>query len=282
MDIWFKAKVDWGEALGLLSDTEAGGSPRRYGNTPPRARPARSRGASRCSSRWCWPTSGARPNTASASPPCAARPAGAAAVPRGKQNKQRLIPQSRRKQPKRDRIQKREGQNPDERARGGVRGGRRGRLHAGDHPAAERRIGMAGGRRSGPSVARALSRRGRGAGAAQHARLAAGQPDPAPRPRAGSSASPRRGWRGSRTGEAGLAADLAGVLVAGVPGVLGVAALAVPEGLAEVAAGLAVAADLAAARGMRGGRNGFRSRCTGSGRTIRRSSGSYRRNSWNG
>ena len=24
MDIWFKAKVDWGEALGLLSDTEAG------------------------------------------------------------------------------------------------------------------------------------------------------------------------------------------------------------------------------------------------------------------
>lgn len=55
--------------------------------------------------------------------------------PRGKQNKQRLIPQSRRKQPKRDRIQKREGQNPDERARGGVRGGRRGRLHAGDRSA---------------------------------------------------------------------------------------------------------------------------------------------------
>ena len=69
-----------------------------------------------------------------------------------------------------------------------------------------------------------------------------------------------------------------------------------PGVLAEVAAGLAVAADLAAgsaapgeaaadlaaARGMRGGRNGFRSRCTGSGRTIRRSSGSYRRNSWNG
>ena len=81
-----------------------------------------------------------------------------------------------------------------------------------------------------------------------------------------------------------------GVLVAGValgvPGVLGLAAVAVPEGLAEVAVGLAVAADLAAdlaaARGMRGGRNGFRSRCTGSGRTIRRSSGSYRRNSWNG
>lgn len=64
--------------------------------------------------------------------------------------------------------------------------------------------------------------------------------------------------------------------------VLGVAALVVPGVLAEAAAGLAVAADLAAARGMRGGRNGFRSRCTGSGRTIRRSSGSYRRNSWNG
>ena len=102
--------------------------------------------------------------------------------------------------------------------------------------------------------------------------------------------------------------------LAGVPEVLGLAAVAVPEGLAEVAVGLAVAADLAgvlaraalavpgvlaevavgvavaadlaadlaAARGMRGGRNGFRSRCTGSGRTIRRSSGSYRRNSWNG
>lgn len=104
-----------------------------------------------------------------------------------------------------------------------------------------------------------------------------------------------------------MAGVLVGVLALGVPGVLGEAAaglvpglaraaLAVPEGLAEVAVGLAVAADLAAgsaapgeaaadlaaARGMRGGRNGFRSRCTGSGRTIRRSSGSYRRNSWNG
>ena len=79
---------------------------------------------------------------------------------------------------------------------------------------------------------------------------------------------------------AGLAvpADLARVSVAG----LARAALAVPGVLAEAAAGLAVAADLAAARGMRGGRNGFRSRCTGSGPTIRRSSGSYRRNSWNG
>lgn len=85
-------------------------------------------------------------------------------------------------------------------------------------------------------------------------------------------------------------------MVAGVPGVLGLAAVAVPGMPAEAAAGVAVAADLAAgsaapgeaaadlaaARGMRGGRNGFRSRCTGSGRTIRRSSGCYRRNSWNG
>lgn len=83
MDIWFKAKVDWGEALGLLSDTEAGGSPRRYGNTPATGRGRHAHGArARCSSRWCWPTSGARPNTASASPPCAARPVGAAARPR--------------------------------------------------------------------------------------------------------------------------------------------------------------------------------------------------------
>lgn len=80
----------------------------------------------------------------------------------------------------------------------------------------------------------------------------------------------------------GAGGGFGGGVGGGGSGVLGVAALAVPEGLAEVAAGLAVAADLAAARGMRGGRNGFRSRCTGSGRTIRRSSGSYRRNSWNG
>ena len=83
-------------------------------------------------------------------------------------------------------------------------------------------------------------------------------------------------------GLAEVAADLAGVLVAVlVPG-LARAALAVPGVPAEAAVDLAVAADLAAARGMRGGRNGFRSRCTGSGPTIRRSSGSYRRNSWNG
>ena len=113
MDIWFKAKVDWGEALGLLSDTEAG----RFAKALWKYAATGEAGTLTGREQMLFALVLADLRREAETPRAHLRPAqrGRSArrpSPRGKQNKQRLIPQSRRKQPKRDRIQKREGTEP--------------------------------------------------------------------------------------------------------------------------------------------------------------------------
>ena len=306
MDIWFKAKVDWGEGAGpAVGHGGRAVSPRRYGNTPPRARPARSgaradalrAGAGRPQARGRTPRAHLRP--------AQRRPVGAAAVPARKAKQATAYP------PKPTKAAKAR-QNPEKRRTEPRRKSQR------------RGAPEGGGAASTPVITLPLNDGsewpvGRRSGRQWRELYPAVDVEQALRSMRGwlLPTGPRRktargierfaaAWlaRGAGPGRRGCWADLAGVLV----GVLARAALAVPEGLAEAAAGVLVAVRVAAgsaARGERrrwrcrgccGGSGGgfgggagyargpkrFRSRCTGSGPTIRRSSGSYRRNSWNG
>lgn len=272
MDIWFKAKVDWGEALGLLSDTEAGrfakalwkyaatgeagtltgreqmlfalvlADLRREAEHRERISTLRSEAGRR----------GGRPRAESKT--------SNGLSPKADESNQSETESRKEK----DRTQTKE---PEA---GCAEGG-----GAASTPVITLPLNDGSEWPVGADLARqwreVYPAVDRGAGAAQHARLAAGNRTGAKTAR-GIERFAAAWLAREQTGRRG-----AGGFGGGVGGGVARAALAAPEGLAEAAVGLAVAADLAAgsaargeaaadlaaARGMRGGRNGFRSRCTG-------------------